>query len=254
MTRVALQSNESSAPVVYGPRARMQPLVALRALKRLINDPQQTEQVFVVIRALAGNSVGAGLARFKSLPLGQRVLANREHLLDSLLDQKRLSEYPQGSLADAYLGFIRAGNITADGLVEASEQTSAAGEEVFESADHKLYSDRLRDQHDLWHTLVGYDRDELGEVCLLAFTYAQTRNRGIGAMALVGSIKLSEFYGRQVFSAVWRAYRDGKRADWLPGQDWRALLAQPIDTVREQLGVRPPVQYQALRQPEVATA
>ena len=254
MTRIAHHSNETSAPVVYGPRARMQPLVALKALKRLIDDPQRTEQVFVVMRALAGNSVGEGLARFRNLPLGQRVLANREILLDSLLDQKRLGEYPQGSLADAYLGFIRAGNITADGLVEASEQDNAAGPEVFESAEHKLYSDRLRDQHDLWHTLVGYDRDELGEVCLLAFTYAQTRNRGIGAMALVGSIKLSEFYGAQVFSAVWRAYRDGKRAQWLPGQDWRALLAQPIDALREQLGIQPSQRYQALREMEMATA
>jgi len=230
----------------YGPQPRMQPLVALRALKSLIRDPQRTDLVFVIIRALAGNSVDRGLARFKRLPLGRRVLKEREELLTTLLDRASLTAHDRGSLAKAYERFITDGNLSADGLLEASEQDNAAGKEVFESADHKLYGERLRDQHDLWHTLMGYGRDELGEVCLLAFTYAQTKNRGIGVMALVGMVKVAEFYGRDVYSAVWRAYRDGKRAAWLPGQDWRALLAQPVDEVRSRLGIEVPERYTAL--------
>ena len=232
----------------YGAPPRMQPLVAFRALKKLIADPERTDEVFVIIRALSGNSIGRGLKRFKRLPVGRRVLSQREVLLETLLDRDGLEAIaaatPSETLADAYLRFTREGNITADGLVDASEQE---GKERFESADHKLYGERLRDAHDLWHTLVGYGRDELGEVCLLAFTYAQTRNRGIGVMGFVGMFKLAEYYGRGVYSAVWRAYRDGKRADWLPGQDWQALLGLPIEDVRARLGIVAPAQYTQLR-------
>ncbi len=221
--------------------ARLQPLVALRALRRLIQDPQRTEEVFNVLGALAGSSLVRGLRRFRQLPVGQQVLSERRVLLDQLLDQSALDVHPRGSLAAHYLRFVRNGNITADGLVDAS-----AGRECYVNADQKLYSERLRDQHDLWHTLTDYGRDELGEVCLLAFTYAQTRDRGIGVIALVGSCKVSQYYGRRVFGAVFRAYRDGRRAAWLPGQDWEAMLGEPIVTVRERLGLITPVRYQAL--------
>jgi len=220
---------------------RMQPLVALRALRRLIQDPERTHEVFNVIRALAGSSIVWGLRRFRQLPTGQHVLGQRRVLLDTLLDQDALGAHPGDSLAAHYLRFVRAGNITADGLVEAS-----TGRESYGSADQKLYGERLRDQHDLWHTLVDYGRDELGEVCLLAFTYAQTRNRGVGVMALVGSFKLADYYGRGVFGAAFRAYRDGRRAAWLPGQDWESMLGEPIDSLRERLGLVTPVRYRAL--------
>ena len=231
----------SESEAAWAPVQRMQPRAAITALRRLIADPERTEEVFNVIRALSGASLNNGLQRFSRVPAGRRVLSERRVLLTTLLDRAALTAHARGSLADRYLAFTREGNITADGLVEASE-----GRERFESADHKLYGERLRDQHDLWHTLVDYGRDELGEVCLLAFTYAQTRNRGIGAMALVGSFKLSQYYGRGVFGAVFRAWRDGKRAAWLPGQDWEALLAEPIDVVRERLRLVKPERYTRL--------
>ena len=226
---------------VWAPVQRMQPRAALKALRRLVADPERTEEVFNVIRALSGPSLSKGLQRFSRIPTGRRVLSERRVLLTTLMDRSALEQHTQESLADCYLAFTREGNITADGLVDASE-----GRERYESADHRLYGERLRDQHDLWHTLVDYGRDELGEVCLLAFTYAQTRNRGIGAMALVGSYKLSQYYGRGVFGAVFRAWRDGKRAAWLPGQDWEALLAEPISVVRERLRLVKPEHYTRL--------
>ena len=67
-------------------------------------------------------------------------------------------------------------------MVEASEKD----EEEFPDESIAKYGKRLRDQHDLWHVVTGYGRDELGELCLLGFTYAQTKNRGVGLIVLVG--------------------------------------------------------------------
>lgn len=230
------------APETNRANTRLQPLVALKAIRRLINDPEDTAQVFTIVRALAGASIERGYRRFVKLPVGRRVIDEQRELLDALRDRQVLAELPTGSLGRAYLNFVESENLSADGLVEASE----SDQERWLDPDMERYGKRLRDQHDLWHTVTGYGRDELGELCLLAFTYAQTRNRGIGFIVLVGSLKMREAVGRGVFRAVRRGYRDGRRAGWLPGQDWEALLSRPLDEVRRELRIEEPVPYRAL--------
>ncbi len=218
---------------------RMQPLVAMRALKSLVNDPEKTDQVFVIIKAMSGNSLEKTFARFQKTEMGKRILAEKRNLLTTLLDRANLQTYESGTLGHAYLGFVEREQITADGLVEASQQTDEN-----EAPTFRLFSERMRDQHDLWHVTTGYGRDTFGEACLLAFTYAQTGNRGLGIIALVGLIKLQKELGSGVRKAMWQAYKAGKRAAWLPQQDWEALLTQPLAEVRQQLRVAPPEVYQ----------
>lgn len=225
------------------PRQKMQPRAALRALKALINNPEDTRQVFLVIRALSGDAVQRGYHRFKRTLDGPQILERPQELIDVLKDREALRALPAGSLGRAYLEFVTAEGLSADGLVEASENDTDLGDDQ----DLNRYAARLRDQHDLWHTLTGYGRDELGEMCLLAFTYAQTRNRGLGVITLAGAYKLRQSIGKGVFRAGWRAFQAGRRARWLPAQTWEVLLERPMDDVRSHLRVEPPVAYQALR-------
>jgi ubiquinone biosynthesis protein COQ4 len=222
-------------------RQRMQPLVAARALKTLINDPERTEQVFVIIRAMSGNSLQKAYARFRTTGTGQLILAENRQLLETLQNREALKTLPPGSLGRAYLQFVESENISADGLVAASNYES----EMTDPGFH-LYANRMRDMHDLWHVVTGYGRDTFGEACLLAFTYAQTRNRGVGIIALVAMIKLSREIGAGVRGAVWQAYRAGRNAAWMPAQDWEALLAQPLESVRHHLNIQPPGRYQTI--------
>ncbi len=226
-------------------RNRIQPLVAARALRRLIANPENTHEVFTIIRALSGPALQNGYVRFCQTEVGRKVLHEEIDLLDTLTDREALAELPRDSLGRHYLHFVSSEGLTADGLVEAS------AENEFQSMDSGLarFGERQRDMHDLWHTLTQYGRDELGEACLLAFTYAQTRNRGVGVICLAGCAKLAKFYGAGVYRAAWHAYRDGRRAAWLPGQDWEALLTQPIDNVRTALNLTAPHDYQELRAP-----
>ncbi|MEM8769982.1 MAG: Coq4 family protein [Pseudomonadota bacterium] len=222
---------------------KMEPRAALRAIRRLIADPEDTAQVFEVIRALSGPSLEQGFRRFCTLPAGRKILVERTELLHTLCDRDYLRTLPPGSLGRTYLAFMERENLSADGLVEASE---VAGDREIDG-DRDRFANRLRDQHDLWHCLTRYGRDELGELCLLAFTYAQNRNRGIGFIVLVGMMQMRKHYGLRVFRAVRRGYRDGRRAAWLPGQAWEELLPQPVDAVRDALGIVEPTSYQQLR-------
>jgi len=228
--------------------SKLQPLRALRALRILLNDKDATEQVFVIVRALTGKSVIRAYNRFASTGTGRRILIEKRELLDTLKDRARLGQMAPDSLGRTYLEFVERERLSADGLVEASE--SAQG--LTENENVARYAMRLRDSHDLWHTVTGYGRDGLGEVCLLGFTYAQTRNPGLAVIALAGGMKYARFIGWRALSALWYGYRAGRRAAWLPGADWEHLLTQPLDQVRDRLRVRAPVLYPELK--EVALA
>lgn len=221
---------------------------AISAMRRLIANPEATEEVFVIIESLAGNALEKGFRRFKATATGQRILAEKRSLLDSLRDREMLSEQPKSSLAANYLNFVIKEEISADGLVEPSEDMRSTRNL---DEDLLLFANRQRDMHDLWHTLTNYGRDELGEVCLLAFTCAQSPNRGIAFITLVGVYQMTKRYGWDVPGTVLGAYRDGKKAQWLPAQDWEALLQQPIGEVRSKLNIRSPQRYQHIRRFEL---
>ena len=51
---------------------RIQPLVAVKALKRLIANPDNTEEVFAIIRAMSGDSLFRAFDRFKLTETGKR--------------------------------------------------------------------------------------------------------------------------------------------------------------------------------------
>jgi ubiquinone biosynthesis protein COQ4 len=217
----------------------LQPLRAWRALRILLNNAEDTEQVFVIVRSLTGKSVLRAYNRFAATATGQRIITEQRTLLDTLKDRDGLRSLAPDSLGRAYLAFVESERLTADGLVDASESTAG----MIDNVNVARYAQRLRDSHDLWHTVTGYGRDGLGEVCLLGFTYAQTRNPGLAVIAVAGALKYVRPVGWRALSALWHGYRAGRRAAWLPAADWEHLLTLPLDQVREALRVRAPVVY-----------
>jgi ubiquinone biosynthesis protein COQ4 len=46
--------------------------------------------------------------------------------------------------------------------------------------------------------------------------------------------------------AIWQGYRRGKAADWLLGEDYERLLAEPLDTARRRLNITPATIYNSI--------
>lgn len=212
---------------------------ALKAVRALLADPEDTEKVFKVIASLRGNSLRRSFDRFTNTPTGTMILRDQVDLLDTLQNRQHLSEMQTDSLAAAYLEFIDSQSLTPAGLVEHSEDLF----QKVKNEDVLRYVRRNRDSHDLWHVLTQYGRDPLGETCLLAFTFAQTKNMGLALILIAGSIKLRRSYGHGSIGAVWRAYRDGKKASWLPAQPFEDLLPLNVESVRVMLSVPRPNAY-----------
>jgi ubiquinone biosynthesis protein COQ4 len=221
---------------------RIRPLVAWRALRALFRNGEDTKQVFIIGDALRGRSGQRAFQRFRATELGREVVAGKRSLLSELSDRTRLAALPDGTLGHCYHDFMAEENLTADGLVDASKVSrQGISDEV------RMFRDRMRDQHDLHHVTTGYGRDGLGEVCVLAFGYAQSRNRGIGAIALLGMLKIARAMpGQPVRAAVLQAYRNGRAAAPFFQQDWEVLLPEPLEEVRRRLNVQEPSVYRRI--------
>jgi ubiquinone biosynthesis protein COQ4 len=100
--------------------------------------------------------------------------------------------------------------------------------------------------HDLWHLVTGYQRDLIGEGALLALTYRQTRNRGIGFIVAIAYLKAGQGVPQQR-ALIRDGWRRGADTEWLPAADWEALLELPLDEVRRRLRVVPVPAYEVVR-------
>jgi ubiquinone biosynthesis protein COQ4 len=211
---------------------------AWRALRTLLADPERTDQVFELIQAVGGSANADRVyQRCSKLPEGQRLLAERPSLFDALADFDQLESLPEGSFGRAYAAFMRAENLSTAGLADAA---AAAGPRRVElDPERTWFYDRLRDMHDLWHVLTGYGRDLAGEAANLAFTYGQTRGRGVGVIVLAAALRGPKHLDLRWQRYLLRAWRRGRKAAALPLARYEQLLPLPLDEVRCQLRIQP---------------
>jgi ubiquinone biosynthesis protein COQ4 len=229
-------------------RCRIRPWVALRAYLKVMRNPEDTASGARFVLALDGNRREQNFQRFAREPAGARVLATRSSLTARLCDREALRRLPAGSLGRAYLEFVEAEGISAEGLAAAVEPVELELGEL--DPDRKLFAERVRALHDLWHVLTGYSRDLLGEMQLLAFTHVQLRTRAFGWLVRLLPLAVERRApGTRRLLALARSR--ARSAPWLPAQDWESLLELPLGEVRERLGVGAPPEYtQYVRAPD----
>lgn len=235
--------DERPMAVMDGPvgQTRIQPMRALRAIRKLIADKEDTQQVFEIIQALSGKAITRGYNRMLSSEIGGREAYLRRELGEYFDDPAWRAQFAEGTVGAAYRAFRAERDLDVMGLAAEARKVN----EMVEAA-HPIawYARRLSDVHDIWHTITGYGTDALGEASLLAFTYAQTRNRAIAfiVLAAVNEFRKTGYkhpYGR----AILEGYRHGRRAAQLIDQDYLALFAEPLDAARARLRIEEPKVY-----------
>lgn len=232
----------ASKAVVPGSGQRRQWGTALAALRKLLADGNNTAQVFRIMRALNVGVARRNYDRLLATANGGHIAYARVELSRRLTDRGFIESFATGTVGAAYRGFLDATGYSADGLAEVSRLGDNSRD-----IEHPYawFGRRERDAHDIWHVLTGYKADEqLGEACLVAFSYAQTRGLGWAAIAVGATIKALRYPdGRAFARAVWEGYRHGRAAKWLSGEDYELLLAEPIDAARARLKIAAPARY-----------
>jgi ubiquinone biosynthesis protein COQ4 len=216
---------------------------ALRALRRLLANGDDTVQVFRIMRALNGDTSHRNYRRLICSPEGGRLAYQRLELAPRLCDRGWIDSFPDGSVGAAYRAFLDRTGYSAEILADLSVADGVIPPNV--EHPYAWFGRRERDIHDIWHVLTGYEADEpLGEACLVAFSYAQTGGLGWAAIAVGAAAKSLRITGNGAFArAVWEGWRHGKRAAWLHLEDYEALMAEPLDGARARLRIREPRRY-----------
>ena len=215
---------------------------ALAALRRLLSDGDDTHQVFLIMRALNGTATRRGYLRLLDRPGGGRIAYRRPELAQLLSDPAYVAAFKPGTVGAAYRDWLRETGYTAAGLAEIS---LGGVERLAEEHPYAWFGRRTRDLHDTWHVLTGYRADEtLGEACLVAFSFAQTRGLGWALIAIGAALKSVRATGGLLFArAVWEGWRSGRRAAWLLGEDYEAVLHEPLASARARLRIGEPKAY-----------
>ena len=221
----------------------VRPLKVLRHFGKLVEDKEDTEQVFHIIEAAKGKRSHTQAWDFVRSEQGQRFLHDGVNIPALLDDHARWADCGPNSVAANYIAFMKREGLSAAGLVAESHKWAPP-----ESRPRDLtqwYFDRQRDTHDLFHVLTGYGRDALGEACLLGFTYEQNFNRGIQFIAYAGARQIKKVTGTKapIFGSIKEGRRLGRAAAKISHQDIASLMREDIGEARARLNIGKPEVY-----------
>ena len=203
---------------------------ALRALARVVANPEETDQVLVFSTYINAGTMGDRLENFFLDPKGKKLFDEHRTLDSRTVDLDQLAALPAGTLGHEYAKFLRSRGFT-------PEVFDAPPEDIADPRAQYVVQ-RIRQTHDLWHVITGCDTDPAGEIALQAFTFAQTRAPSTAILAIVGTLR-GFGHTRALPSSVARAYRAGARAEKLATFPWEDHWATPLVELRALLGVEP---------------
>lgn len=202
--------------------------MGVKALRRLMKDPDDTHQVFVMGLVLNAERFPEFLARFSAEPGGVRLLKEQPSIDSGSVDFEALRALPPNTLGHAYTAYLQRHGLDPDLF-----QTPPGLPEI-----PAFLARRLRQTHDLWHTLTGYAPDVPGEVALQGFTYAQTHMPSAFLIALLGSLRWG-LATRGLPARTLDAYERGREAAFLAPVVWEDHWADDLDDLRARYRIRP---------------
>lgn len=231
---------------------RLQPLAWPRLAAQVREDPGDVALGARIFFSIGGHDEGPNYRRFLRAPGGAELLRDATPYPEIVTDYERLRTLPAGTLGREYVRELDERGIHP---VELDRQTHAAYVGRAFSREHAYVRDRVRQTHDLYHTLTGYGIDVLGEAGVLAFTFGQTGNKGWAMLVFLNGLSALSKGRLDGWRVAWKGYRRGRQARFLAAvNDWERLFQLPIDAARAELGIAPLEPYRPLELEEVFAA
>jgi ubiquinone biosynthesis protein COQ4 len=225
------------------PRVKLRWGTALRALRALLADPDDTAKAIELTYAIGRNDFERSFQRFAASPCGRHLLESRPSLAAALSDRAALERLPARSLARAYLEYLDRNGFTATSLLTLERRVRdrwerEEGTPVLDPL-RSWFRDRSILTHDLFHVVTGYGTDDIGEATLLAFSLPQLGGHAAALLTAGATFETWRRLGSRWLPYAFRAWRRGRRAARLTALPWEDLLALPLETVGDLAAVEP---------------
>lgn len=197
----------------------------------LMVDPTHTESVFDIEDGLRGGRAELEAFRFTEQDPAVQEIIKERYLQPGLPDTERLGQLPVGTLGRTYTDHLSSMGFDPDYYRKF---------EVESDIDYVLM--RIRQTHDIWHVVTGFDTHPLGEICVKAVELAQTHRPMAGAICAGGMFrylfKEPEKFN-EYLASVAMGYRLGIRSRPLLAQKWEEMWERPVSEIQSELGVTP---------------
>lgn len=206
-------------------------LTLVKGTVGMLLDPERTTSVFDIEDGLRQNPATHELLRFTAQdPDVQRMIRER-YLMATVPDTEAMRRLPVGTLGRRYADHLDSMGYDPDYYRKLA---------VNDDTDYIMM--RIRQTHDIWHVITGFDTHPLGEIAIKAVELAQT-HRPMAAAICAGGIfrymmKEPELFGACVESIA-AGYHLGLRARPLLAMRWEELWDRPVEDLRRHLDVEP---------------
>ncbi|MFN3696784.1 MAG: Coq4 family protein [Pseudobdellovibrio sp.] len=198
-------------------------------LYKLSKNPEDTLSVFRLSDALRK----MGLFQYSIKIIQQDSQASdylKNYRLMKNIDLNHLSQLPEGTLGKVFSNHMMSNNLKPDFY-----------EKLEINDDVSYITMRVRESHDIYHTLCGFGIDVPSELGVLAFTVGQLQipigSVIIGASIFIDSFRNIQSLNRHLYHIA-HGWLIGSQARLLFGADWNQLWAKPIDEVRAMYNIK----------------
>ncbi|MBF2005063.1 MAG: hypothetical protein IGS49_06255 [Chlorogloeopsis fritschii C42_A2020_084] len=148
------------------------------------------------------------------------------------IDLEKLSQYPQDTFGRQY----------ADHMRENKLKPLNVSSELEDVAKRNVFALRYVVTHDIFHVLLGFDTSYAGEIGVLAFAAEQNYSKSLKISLWFAKLLYPILVPRQIkaiFSNLKKGQELGKKAEFLLGFRFEEHWQEPIEEVRNRLGLPP---------------
>lgn len=207
--------------------------IAFKTYKRWLKDPTGPVAPLLVLN----------FTRYVVSPSLKRNYKKLLHTKEAVfLYSEEISEYketlndrPKGSVGNEYFKLFPPNHLLKTNLKRISSRGKEHKEWIERQHPYSWMARRYRDTHDIWHVLTGFPPDDMGEMRLAMFTFAQT-----GAinwfMLAFGFLTVNGISLKNI-RIMLEAYNIGKRAKYLLAENYDELLSEDLTSARVRLNI-----------------
>jgi ubiquinone biosynthesis protein COQ4 len=206
-------------------------LKVLKLFLQLVQDPNRTDLIFKGVAIFSKNPDVPPIKAIESLILSDEIfkIMHQENYIPQAPALEDLAKLPENSFGYAVYQHMN---------------TNGLGFETFPVLPSRrpihYMSTRIYQDHDLWHTLLGYGITVEDELAIQAFSVAQFRSP-ISTMLIAGG--LLHLLGKNPLRAVdglhkvVEGYNTGKKSKFLLSVRLHELFPKPLTEVRQVCGI-----------------